>query len=164
MNISEIVSIVAVIAVIITAFVALRRAPVEIRKSQSETRKLDEETKHTTAEIEAHLRDMVLAELARVEKERDIVRNELRESVEALRRSVLAAETSAAIYEDHIKVLTGIVADLTRQVSEQNKYIEKANTEYALNIAKLEREIVTLKSKFAELIADRDYWRGQVKQ
>ena len=145
MSISELVAIVAVVTALITAAIALRRAPGEARKAAAETRKLNEDAERAGVETQATIHKMVLDELDRVIVERDRVRAEHYNDVESLRKSVIAAEAAAGVHETeresdraHISSLSETVVSLKLQIeglTESNRQQALEREVYEKNLA-----------------------------
>ena len=160
MTISELVAITAIATALITAAIALRRAPGEARKAAAETRKLNEDAEQTSVETQATIHKMVLDELDRVIVERDRVRAEHYADVEALRKSVIAAELAADAHETeieldraHIKSLSETVVSLKLQIeglNENNRQQVIERDSYEKNLAEFVVAISHMQLKAAE--------------
>lgn len=145
MSISEFVAIAAVVTALITAVIALRRAPGEARKAAAETRKLNEDAERAGVETQATIHKMVLDELDRVIVERDRVRAEHYNDVESLRESVIAAEAAEVVHETeresdraHIRSLSETVVSLKLQIeglTESNRQQALEREVYEKNLA-----------------------------
>ena len=153
MSISELVAIVAVVTTLITAAIALRRAPGEARKSAAETRKLNEDAEQTSVETQATIHKMVLDELDRVIVERDRVRAEHYNDVESLRKLVDDHETERGADRSHIKSLSETVVSLKLQIeglTENNRQQVLERDSYEKNLAEFVVAISHMQLKAAE--------------
>ena len=153
MSISELVAIVAVVTTLITAAIALRRAPGEARKSAAETRKLNEDAEQTSVETQATIHKMVLDELDRVIVERDRVRAEHYNDVESLRKLVDDHETERGADRAHIKSLSETVVSLKLQIeglTESNRQQVLDREAYEKNLAEFVVAISHMQIKAAE--------------
>ena len=153
MSIGDLVAIVAVVTALITAAIALRRAPGEARKDAAETRKLNEDAEQTSVETQATIHKMVLDELDRVIVERDRVRAEHYNDVESLRKLVDDHETERGADRSHIKSLSETVVSLKLQIeglTESNRQQVLEREVYEKNLAEFVVAISHMQLKAAE--------------